>query len=197
MSHGVVGGEEEIRKAQDYMGKREDGSWPSQPLREPLRASRHHPLPPASPGGTEDSLCSGLCCPRADLKLPVPGSLLPQGHLPDAPGALSPAHLGPNVLIGGWAHEGEADEENILETQQARVAHEGGPEVSGLGPSHTWAARQRRSLGFPEGGQCRDLWGVRMWAEQRRLQHPDLTLRRGQGLFPLQPLQDTLHPFHR
>lgn len=61
---------------------------------------------------------------------------LPQGHLPQAPKVpLCAAHLGPDVLIGGRANKGEADEEDVLGTEQATVTQRGGLEASQPGSS--------------------------------------------------------------
>ena len=47
---------------------------------------------------------------------------------------LHPTHLGPDVLIGGWADKGEADEEDVL-GNQAKVTGEGRPGGVQPGPS--------------------------------------------------------------
>lgn len=83
-----------------------------------------------------------LCCPSDRLQAVGPSfpPTLSQGHLspgpwapqvPRAPQArLCPAHLGADVLIGGWADEGEADEEDVLGTEQQGLPTRGSPGVS-------------------------------------------------------------------
>lgn len=84
--------------------------------RPPLRP--HPSLSPECPGPGlpwGPSPPTPSAAPGAGLELP---SLPAQGHLPWTPRVpLSPAHLGADVLIGGRADEGEADEEDVLGTE--------------------------------------------------------------------------------
>lgn len=112
----------------------EDEADTPSPLWDPLRVSPPESLRVWSSLGT-------ISAPGRGSKLPVPPSLLPLPRVtcsPARPRLLCPAHLGADVLIGSWADEREADEEDILGTEQAMVTHEARPGGGHLGPSHTW-----------------------------------------------------------
>lgn len=86
-------------------------------------------------------------------------SSLPQGHLPQAPKVpLCAAHLGPDVLIGGRANEGEADEEDVLETEQATVTQRGGLEASQPAPSPPTPRRASPELFIQPFGKACPKW---------------------------------------
>lgn len=92
---------------------------------------------------------------------------------------LHPTHLGPDVLIGGWADKGEADEEDVL-GNQAKVTGEGRPGGVQPGPS---TPRQLLRLEQPRG--C---WAFRIWHSRASLLYSRLllvypTLPKGQGFF--------------
>lgn len=92
------------------------------PLPDPLRVSPSESPQPWLSLGTLSA--RALCCPRTRPKVAHPS--LPPSLGSTCPRALlCPAHLGSDILIGGGADEGEADEEDVLGTEKARVTCEG------------------------------------------------------------------------
>lgn len=93
--------------------------------------SKSHPQSPPSPGWHWDPLNPYPLLPqgqgsRCRSLLPfLRVTCLPAPRTPQA--LLSPAHLGADILIGSWTDEGEADEEDVLGTEQAGVTCEGRP----------------------------------------------------------------------
>ena len=95
------------------------------------------PIPAHQPWLTLRTLSAHiLCCPEAGQSLQSLPAMLPSSGspalTPKVP--LRPTHLGPDILIGGWADKGEADEEDIL-GNKARVTGERRPAGVQPGPS--------------------------------------------------------------